>query len=162
MLAIPDSGLQLESSAKSSNFLPLQAFGISLDDNVIEDMIKCVRDGDQIELSLGNNPVSRDYHRPFQSTHYVYYSISKFRATCLLCLDWGPSYITIQGQPCVFLSGFVSGLTTVFLTELPLWIKGPEGCAERIPVRPLPYESRRVDNESAEVTKPDYFYTEET
>ncbi|KAK7748329.1 hypothetical protein SLS62_008697 [Diatrype stigma] len=56
MLAVPDSGLQLESSAKSSNFLPLQAFGISLDDDVIEDMIKCVRGGDQIELSLGNNP----------------------------------------------------------------------------------------------------------
>ncbi|RYP61644.1 hypothetical protein DL770_009752 [Monosporascus sp. CRB-9-2] len=56
VLAVPNTGLQLESSAKSSNFLPLQAFGITLNDNVIEDMIKCVQNGDQIELSLGNNP----------------------------------------------------------------------------------------------------------
>lgn len=58
MLTVPEGGLQLESSAKSSNFLPLQAFGLTLDDNAIEDMIKCVQNGDQIELSLGNNPVS--------------------------------------------------------------------------------------------------------
>ena len=57
-LTIPEGGLQLESSPKSSNFLPLQAFGLTLSDNVIEDMIKCVQDGDQIELSLGSNPVS--------------------------------------------------------------------------------------------------------
>ncbi|RYO97234.1 hypothetical protein DL765_011282 [Monosporascus sp. GIB2] len=56
VLTIPNNGLQLESSAKSSNFLPLQAFGITLDDNVIEDMIKRVQNGDQIELSLGNDP----------------------------------------------------------------------------------------------------------
>lgn len=65
MLAIPENGLQLESSAKSSNFLPLQAFGLSLDDSVIEDMIKCVQNGDQIELALGNNPVSPHIISPF-------------------------------------------------------------------------------------------------
>ncbi|RYP62654.1 hypothetical protein DL769_007216 [Monosporascus sp. CRB-8-3] len=56
VLTVPNNGLQLESSAKSSNFLPLQAFGITLSDNDIEDMIKCVQNGDQIELSLGSNP----------------------------------------------------------------------------------------------------------
>ncbi|RYP66570.1 hypothetical protein DL771_007723 [Monosporascus sp. 5C6A] len=56
VLTVPNNGLQLESSAKSSNFLPLQAFGITLNDSVIEDMIKSVQNGYQIELSLGNNP----------------------------------------------------------------------------------------------------------
>ena len=57
-LTIPDNGLHLESSPKSRDSLPLQAFGLTLSDNVIEDMIKCVQNGDQIELSLGTNPVS--------------------------------------------------------------------------------------------------------
>lgn len=64
ILAVPESGLQLESSTKSSNFLPLQAFNIALNDSVIEDMIKCVQNGDQIELALGNNPVSGLFHNP--------------------------------------------------------------------------------------------------
>jgi hypothetical protein len=56
MLAIPDSGLLLESS--DSRDLPLQAFGITLNDSVIEDMIRCVQNGQGIELHLGNGPVS--------------------------------------------------------------------------------------------------------
>ncbi|KAI0126461.1 hypothetical protein BJ170DRAFT_406876 [Xylariales sp. AK1849] len=55
ILSVPDTGLQLESS-DSSDFLPMQAFGITLNDNVIEDMIKCVQNGQKIELFLGNNP----------------------------------------------------------------------------------------------------------
>ncbi|KAI8956521.1 hypothetical protein F5Y11DRAFT_342753 [Daldinia sp. FL1419] len=55
-LAIPNAGLLLESSAASSEFLPLQAFGITLNDSVIEDMIKCVQEGQEIELTLGSNP----------------------------------------------------------------------------------------------------------
>ncbi|KAL7620690.1 hypothetical protein AAE478_009685 [Parahypoxylon ruwenzoriense] len=55
-MAIPDAGLLLESSANSSDYLPLQAFGITLSDSVIEDMIKCVREGQEIELTLGSNP----------------------------------------------------------------------------------------------------------
>jgi hypothetical protein len=58
VLVIPDNGLQLESS-DSSDFLPMQAFGITLNDSMIEDMIKCVQNGQKIDLVLGSNPVSR-------------------------------------------------------------------------------------------------------
>lgn len=55
-LTIPDAGLHLESSAKMANALPLQAFGITLSDSMIEDMIRCVQDGEEIELVLGSEP----------------------------------------------------------------------------------------------------------
>ncbi|KAI1138256.1 hypothetical protein F5Y05DRAFT_385613 [Hypoxylon sp. FL0543] len=55
-LAVPETGLLLESSANSSDYMPLQAFGITLSDSVIEDMIKCVQGGQEIELTLGSNP----------------------------------------------------------------------------------------------------------
>ncbi|KAM7206778.1 hypothetical protein V8F33_000421 [Rhypophila sp. PSN 637] len=53
---IPDNGLLLESSAKAMVGLPTQAFAITLSDSMIEDMIKCVQDGGDLQLSLGNNP----------------------------------------------------------------------------------------------------------
>lgn len=56
LLSVPDMGLQLESSP---NFLPMQAFGITLDDGVIEDMIRCVQNGQKIELAVGKNPTLR-------------------------------------------------------------------------------------------------------
>ncbi|KAI1501166.1 hypothetical protein F5X99DRAFT_210431 [Biscogniauxia marginata] len=56
VLAIPDAGLQLDSSSSSRDFLPMQAFGITLNDSVIEDMIKCFQKGKDIELTLGSNP----------------------------------------------------------------------------------------------------------
>ncbi|KAI1375435.1 hypothetical protein F4677DRAFT_422810 [Hypoxylon crocopeplum] len=55
-LALPETGLLLESSASSSDHLPLQAFGITLNNSVIEDMIKCVQGGQEIELTLGSSP----------------------------------------------------------------------------------------------------------
>jgi RNA polymerase II elongation factor ELL len=55
---IPDSGFALESSAKAMAGLPMQAFAITLSDSVIEDMIECVQNGQNIQLSLGNSPVS--------------------------------------------------------------------------------------------------------
>ena len=58
-LKVPDSGLLLEGpGSKPSPSLPTQAFAITLSDNVIEDMIKCVQSGEDIELSLGSSPVS--------------------------------------------------------------------------------------------------------
>jgi len=57
-LTIPAAGLHLESSAKAANALPLQAFGIVLSDSMIEDMIRCVQDGEEVELMLGSEPVS--------------------------------------------------------------------------------------------------------
>ncbi len=57
-LIIPDAGLQLESSPSSRDFLPMQAFGITLNNSMIEDMIKCVQSGQNVELTLGGTPVS--------------------------------------------------------------------------------------------------------
>ncbi|KAH9906528.1 hypothetical protein F4778DRAFT_654573 [Xylariomycetidae sp. FL2044] len=56
ILTIPEAGLQLDGSASSSKDLPMQAFGITMIDGVIEDMIRCVQKGQEIELTLGNNP----------------------------------------------------------------------------------------------------------
>ncbi|KAK3695060.1 hypothetical protein B0T22DRAFT_477760 [Podospora appendiculata] len=56
VLKMPDNGLLLESSAKVMAGLPTQAFGISLSDRDIEDMIACVQNGQDIQLSLGSNP----------------------------------------------------------------------------------------------------------
>ncbi|KAJ3551355.1 hypothetical protein NPX13_g11382 [Xylaria arbuscula] len=55
-LVIPDAGLQLESSPSSRDFLPMQAFGLTLNNNMIEDMIKCVQSGQNVELTLGGTP----------------------------------------------------------------------------------------------------------
>lgn len=104
MLAIPENGLQLESSAKSSNFLPLQAFGLSLDDSVIEDMIKCVQNGDQIELALGNNPVSPHIsNAPFQPDYYTYYTISKPYTIYLVWLNKGSWYTVEPDQAFIYM-----------------------------------------------------------
>ncbi|GJC85001.1 hypothetical protein ColLi_07839 [Colletotrichum liriopes] len=55
-LKVPDTGLILESSAASGNPVPPQAFTINLSDNVLEDMIKCVQSGEDLQLSLGSSP----------------------------------------------------------------------------------------------------------
>ncbi|KAI5467306.1 hypothetical protein BGZ63DRAFT_370867 [Mariannaea sp. PMI_226] len=54
-LKVPDSGWELEGSGNGLH-LPPQAFALTLSDNVIEDMIQCVKNGDGIELSLGATP----------------------------------------------------------------------------------------------------------
>ena len=38
--------------------LPQQAFALSLSNRMIEDMVKCVKNGQDIHLSTGDNPVS--------------------------------------------------------------------------------------------------------
>ncbi|KAI0151615.1 hypothetical protein GGR57DRAFT_177336 [Xylariaceae sp. FL1272] len=55
-LEIPDAGLQLDSPPSSRNYLPMQAFGITLNDNMIEEMIRSVQKGNEIELILGSSP----------------------------------------------------------------------------------------------------------
>lgn len=58
-LKIPDNGVMLKGAApKDVGPLPPQAFAISLNDSVIEGMIKCVQDGGDISLALGAKPVS--------------------------------------------------------------------------------------------------------
>ncbi|KAJ8130694.1 hypothetical protein O1611_g2936 [Lasiodiplodia mahajangana] len=56
-LKVPDGGLQLESSPSSRDSLPLQAFGITLNDGMIEDMIRTLRSGQDVEITLGSNPL---------------------------------------------------------------------------------------------------------
>ena len=58
LLNIPEGGLDLESSAKAMAGLPTQAFAITLSDGMLEDMIECVQNGQNIQLSLGSSPVS--------------------------------------------------------------------------------------------------------
>lgn len=58
VLSVPETGLHLESSTKSADTLPLQAFALTLNDNVIEDLIQRVQNGGDVKLSLGNVPVS--------------------------------------------------------------------------------------------------------
>lgn len=60
-IRVPDTGLILESSAASGNPVPPQAFTINLSDNVLEDLIKCVQSGEDLQLSLGSSPVSNHY-----------------------------------------------------------------------------------------------------
>ncbi|TGJ87566.1 hypothetical protein E0Z10_g1195 [Xylaria hypoxylon] len=55
-LRIPDAGLRLESSPSSRDFLPMQAFGVTLNNSMIEDMIRCVQSGQNVELTLGTAP----------------------------------------------------------------------------------------------------------
>ena len=59
-LKIPEAGLLLQGSPQhgSKTPLPPQAFALTLSDDVIESMIQCVQNGGDIELSLGDNPVS--------------------------------------------------------------------------------------------------------
>jgi RNA polymerase II elongation factor ELL len=58
-LKIPDHGLMLKGSAgRDIGPLPPQAFALSLNDSVIEGMIKCVQGGGDIQLALGPRPVS--------------------------------------------------------------------------------------------------------
>jgi hypothetical protein len=60
-LVIPESGLSLGSSkttsSKPGSAVP-SVFGLTLTDGVIEEMIKCVQNGKDIQLSLGDHPVS--------------------------------------------------------------------------------------------------------
>jgi RNA polymerase II elongation factor ELL len=62
-LTIPKSGLSLRSgkSSAKSDLPDTDIFTLTLADSVIEDMIKCVRDGKLIQLSLGKDPVSDSF-----------------------------------------------------------------------------------------------------
>ncbi len=57
-LEIPDDGLELQCSDHVMVDLPIQAFAITIDDSVLEEMRLCAENGDDIKLSLGNSPVS--------------------------------------------------------------------------------------------------------
>jgi len=59
-LVIPESGLSLGSShhsAKHASSAP-NIYGLTISDDVIDQMIRCVQSGKEIQLSLGQHPVS--------------------------------------------------------------------------------------------------------
>ncbi|KAF7541270.1 hypothetical protein G7054_g776 [Neopestalotiopsis clavispora] len=66
-MTVPDGGLHLESSEPSDS-LPMQAFGVTLNDSLIEDLINCVQKGSQIELFLGSTPTLHygEYEEPLK------------------------------------------------------------------------------------------------
>ncbi|KAK3983832.1 hypothetical protein QBC44DRAFT_254246 [Cladorrhinum sp. PSN332] len=55
-LNIADGGLALDGSAKAMAGLPMQAFGITLSDDQLEELIAITQNGGSIELSLGSDP----------------------------------------------------------------------------------------------------------
>ncbi|KAF4339107.1 COM1 [Fusarium beomiforme] len=86
-LKVPESGLQLQGSTGKDASLPSQAFALTLNDFVIEDMIKCVQNGDGIQLSLGANPTllygskSHTIEPPSDSNPYDLYLTRPFEST---------------------------------------------------------------------------------
>jgi hypothetical protein len=59
VLTVPENmQLLLGGSAGSTAELPQHAFALTLRDDVLEDMIQSVRNGQEIQLSLGDAPVS--------------------------------------------------------------------------------------------------------
>lgn len=89
VLRIPETGFQLESSEKTADNLPLQAFAITLSDNVIEDLIQCVQDGEDIRLSLGNVPVSEVWVNPVVADS-VDVKGRRWNLYCSTCRTIGP------------------------------------------------------------------------
>lgn len=56
-LKIADAGWVLRSSSGDDGSLPLQAFGLTLDSGIVEDMIRAVQNSESVQLSLGKSPV---------------------------------------------------------------------------------------------------------
>lgn len=56
-LKIPEAGLLLQGPLGQETPLPPQAFAFSLSGNLVDSLVKAVRDGGSIRLSLGKAPV---------------------------------------------------------------------------------------------------------
>jgi hypothetical protein len=76
-LRIRDDGVLLQGPpGKNAGPLPAQAFTLSLNDSVIENMIKCYQDGQELSLALGASPVRaglpvmRTYLGHHKAIHY--------------------------------------------------------------------------------------------
>jgi RNA polymerase II elongation factor ELL len=86
-LKVPESGLQLEGPTGKDASLPSQAFALTLSDVLIEDMIKCVQNGDGVQLSLGASPTllygskSHTIAPPSDSNPYDLYLTRPFEST---------------------------------------------------------------------------------
>lgn len=57
-LKIPDGGLVLAGSAGDDASLPPQTFSLTLDPQIVQDMIRAAKESEDIQLSLGKTPVS--------------------------------------------------------------------------------------------------------
>lgn len=62
-LEIPEAGLRLQrpSSLAANTTAHPPAFALNLNNAVIEEMIECFKKGKEIQLCLGDNPVSRPF-----------------------------------------------------------------------------------------------------
>lgn len=61
-LVIPESGLSLQGSQGAGSKAvpkPQNVFGLTLNDAVMEEMIRCVQNGKGLQLSLGEQPVRK-------------------------------------------------------------------------------------------------------
>jgi RNA polymerase II elongation factor ELL len=65
LLRVPDSGLSFESvtasKAPKNGSPPQDVIGLTLTDDLIEQMIQCVQNGKPIQLSLGTRPVIHSF-----------------------------------------------------------------------------------------------------
>lgn len=57
-LKVPDSGLLLDGTSDRDSPVPPQAFALTIPDSIIQDIINGAKNGKQIQLALGANPVS--------------------------------------------------------------------------------------------------------
>lgn len=112
---IPENGISLESSAKVMAGLPTQAFAITLNDNMIEDMIKCVQDGGALQLSLGSTPVSGS--SPF--LHLVIRTWGGRKWTCYSVRFL--LYMLFSRVPIVHIHPTIAAIVVSLTTVLLLW-----------------------------------------
>ncbi|KAF7547725.1 hypothetical protein G7Z17_g7526 [Cylindrodendrum hubeiense] len=86
-LKVPEVGWQLEGSPSNRSKVPPQTFTLALSDNVIEDMIKCVQNGDGLHLALGSTPTfiygsnSHTISPPAEPYSYDIYQTTPFDST---------------------------------------------------------------------------------
>ncbi|KAJ2957576.1 hypothetical protein NQ176_g11237 [Zarea fungicola] len=86
-LKIPEAGLLLQGPLGQETPLPPQAFALSLSGNLVDSLVKAVRDGGSIQLSLGKAPTlhyGTKSHRiapPENSTQYDLYMTRPFEST---------------------------------------------------------------------------------
>lgn len=70
-LKVPDAGLLLEGCSGEDAVLPPQAFALTLSSDVIADMVKAVRNSENIQLALGSIPVCFFSKQPLLLIHEI-------------------------------------------------------------------------------------------
>ena len=120
MVIISTDGLLLDGSANAMAGLPTQAFGIMLNGSDIEDMIACIQNGGDIQLSLGSNPVCTG----FPASSLVCYSAALHSSVA------GDTFPLCQQDALFYTPGYLPVLVPLFPSNAFLTTKTTE-----IPVR---------------------------